>query len=137
MITYDEFVKVAMDIVGANPDFVYPRDSEEFDSQTEICQYRKGSYAGPLDNVGGEPSCIVSHIAEAFGVLDQMPEEVPAATALGEIGFEDRTLRFALKLQNAQDSGFSWSQSLDYALGEYSSTGHYGESTGIEPYVSA
>lgn len=70
--------------------------------QSDACVYRDSR---------GAPSCLIGHVLYRWGVLDQV-RETAAVVALGLLGANDELAFVAQDIQDAQDEGQTWGESL-------------------------
>ena len=88
------------------------------------CQYKN-----PLT---GEPDCIVGHLAQKLGVLDQVEENI---TANQQYWLQQRFDAVAVErirfVQTAQDAGVPWGKAIEIG---FSQPDHYGVSQAISAY---
>lgn len=106
-MTYSETLSLLSEIVNERPDYQYRMINGE-------CLYR--------DPVTFEPSCIVGHFLDRSGVAELRTEEfqyegmrAPAVVS-AYLDADTRSHMLLARVQEYQDEGLAWGESLDEAL---------------------
>lgn len=108
MITYEEFVAVAREVVAERPNFVYLPPEPTVEGNRGLCRYVKRYNEM-------EPDCLIGCIMARLNL--PLPVYTCSTGAFYVLdGLVDRQgCEFATNLQRAQDSGIPWGQALQVA----------------------
>lgn len=125
MITYEEFVAAAREVVAERPDFIYasPHRWLSPDDPTPRWSLKapaplKGTCKYVKKDDPTEPDCLIGCIMKRLGLpLPAFDCGEAAYYVLREL-VEDRGRDFAIRLQRRQDIGTPWGEALDQTLRE-------------------
>jgi len=129
IIAEPQMLALIQSIAEESPDFVYPDEYPWRDTPTGPCLYRMADGSGP--------ACLIGHVLDRLGVLDQAEEAVAAHQMLPHLSgvwFTPDAVLMAQRVQDNQDCQIAWGECLQNELTRLASdSGHRRDIAVVRP----
>ena len=129
IIAEPQMLALIQSIAEESPNFVYPDEYPYREGPTSPCLYRTADNSGP--------ACLIGHVLDRLGVLDQAEEATAAHQLLPHLSgvwFTPAAVNMAQRVQDRQDTGMSWGECLRKELERHASgSGHMRDTAVVRP----